>query len=282
MNSTGSIVARYTFTQNIDEPLAMQRSGSTSYYQADALGSVTSLTSSTGSVANTYTYDSFGNVTNSTGSLRNPFLFAGREYDNETSLYFNRARYYNASTGRFISEDPIRFWGGVNFYGYVFNSPANLFDPLGLCGKKSLSVRAPGQSFNDCMRANAGNYSLLGVADFALDANGQIANNFWLGFTPASNTVTNVYNTLTGSLPSLLQTGPRTVTAGMGTVVTYGRRTSSIMSLNLAGTPGGPQGGFPALGSPPSNAARAGKAAAGFLKLAIDTGLFLAEAAGCR
>jgi hypothetical protein len=28
-------------------------------------------------------------------------------------------------------------------------------------------------------------YSVLGAADFALDANGQIANNFWLGFTPA-------------------------------------------------------------------------------------------------
>ncbi len=136
MNSAGSIVARYTFTQNIDEPLAIERSGSTSYYQADALGSVTSLTSSTGSVANTYTYDSFGNVTNSTGSLRNPFFFAGREYDNETSLYFNRARYYSPSTGRFISEDPIRFWGGANFYGYVFNSPTNFVDPFGLCGKQ--------------------------------------------------------------------------------------------------------------------------------------------------
>ncbi len=145
----------------------------------------------------------------------------------------------------------------------------------------TLGVRAPGQSFNDCMKANAGNYSLLGVADFALDANGQIANNFWLGFTPASNTVTNVYNAATGSLTSLLQAGPTIVAAGMGTVVTSGRRTSSIMSLNLSGTPGGPKAGFPALGSAPSNAARAAKAAAGALKLAIDTGFFLAEAVGC-
>jgi hypothetical protein len=145
----------------------------------------------------------------------------------------------------------------------------------------TLGLRAPGQSFNDCMKANAGNYSLLGVADFALDANGKIADNFWLGFTPASNMVTNVYNALTGSLTSLLQAGPTIVTAGMGTAVTSGRRTSSIMSLNLAGTPGGPKGGFPALGSAPSNAARAAKVAAGLFKLAIDTGFFLAEAAGC-
>ncbi len=58
MNSAGSILARYTFTQNIDEPLAMQRSGNTSYYQLDGFGSVTSLSGSTGSVANTYLFSS--------------------------------------------------------------------------------------------------------------------------------------------------------------------------------------------------------------------------------
>jgi hypothetical protein len=144
-----------------------------------------------------------------------------------------------------------------------------------------LGMRAPGQTFNNCMQANAGSYSLLGVADFALNADGQIANNFWLGFTPASNVVSNTYNALTGSLTSLVQAGPTIVGIGMGTTVTYGRRTSSIMSLNLPGTPGGPKGGFPALGSPSSNAAQVGKAAAGALKLAIDAGFFLAEGVGC-
>jgi RHS repeat-associated protein len=145
----------------------------------------------------------------------------------------------------------------------------------------TLGIRAPGQTFNGCMQANAGNYSLLGVADFALNANGQIANNFWLGFTPASNTITNVYNAATGSLTSLLQAGPTVVGAGMGTVVTYGRRTSSIMSLNLSGTTGGPKGGFPALGSAPSNVARAAAKAATYFKLAVDAGFFLAEGVGC-
>ena len=133
MNSTGAILARYTMTRNIDEPLAMVRSSGGGYYEADGLGSITSLSSSTGSIANTYTYDSFGNITNTTGSLRNPFAFAGREYDNESSLYFNRFRYYNAQSGRFISEDPIRFIGGINFYDYVSNSPTILSDSFGLC-----------------------------------------------------------------------------------------------------------------------------------------------------
>jgi YD repeat-containing protein len=83
-NSAGTVVARYSLTGNIDEPLAMLRSSTTSYYNADGLGSVTSLTNSAGAAAQTYTYDSFGNSTNSSGSLTNPFQYTGRESDAET------------------------------------------------------------------------------------------------------------------------------------------------------------------------------------------------------
>ena len=130
-NSSGGVVARYSQTQNIDEPLAMLRSGATSYYHADGLGSVTSLSSAAGSIANTYTYDSFGKLTNSTGSLVNPFRYTARESDTETDLYYYRARYYDQVGGRFVSEDPIRFNGGPNFYTYVNNSPLNFNDPFG-------------------------------------------------------------------------------------------------------------------------------------------------------
>jgi RHS repeat-associated protein len=58
--------------------------------------------------------------------------YTGREWDPETGLYYYRARYYDPKAGRFISEDPIGFGGGVNFYGYVENSPVDLIDPSGL------------------------------------------------------------------------------------------------------------------------------------------------------
>ncbi len=132
-NSSGAAVARYVQTRSIDEPLGMLRGGITSYYEADGVGSVTSLSSATGSVAQTYTYDSFGNLTSSTGTITNPFRYTGREFDAETSLYYYRARYYDISAGRFLSEDPIRYAGGSpNFYHYVFNGPLNLIDPTGL------------------------------------------------------------------------------------------------------------------------------------------------------
>lgn len=131
-NSTGGVVARYSQTQNIDEPLAMLRSAATSYFHADGLGSVTSLSNAAGSIANTYTYDSFGKLTASTGSLVNPFQYTARESDTETGLYYYRARYYDPAAGRFLNEDPAIFDGGINLYGYVLNNPSNFVDPRGL------------------------------------------------------------------------------------------------------------------------------------------------------
>lgn len=50
----------------------------------------TSLTNSAGAVAQSYTYDSFGNTTNSSGSVANPFRYTGRDFDSETGLYYYR------------------------------------------------------------------------------------------------------------------------------------------------------------------------------------------------
>ena len=131
-NSSGTVVARYSQGLNIDEPLAELRSGATSLYQADGLGSITTLSNPAGAVAANYTYDSFGNTIATSGSIVNNFRYTGREWDAETSLYYYRARYYDSGTGRFLSEDPITFGGGINFYRYGGNNPLSGIDPLGL------------------------------------------------------------------------------------------------------------------------------------------------------
>jgi RHS repeat-associated protein len=133
VDNLGNVLARYAQGSEFDEELSELRSGTTSYYQADALGSITSLSNSTGALVSSYAYDSYGNVTASTGTLTNPFQYTGREFDSETGLYYNRARYYDRNSGRFISEDPIGFSGsGPNLYGYVANNPIDLTDPSGL------------------------------------------------------------------------------------------------------------------------------------------------------
>ena len=73
VDAAGLVSVRYTHGQGIDEPLAMIRGGATHYYEADGLGSITSLTDNTGTVAASYTYDAFGTLTASTGSLTNPY-----------------------------------------------------------------------------------------------------------------------------------------------------------------------------------------------------------------
>jgi len=133
-NSGGSAVARYAQAEDLDEPLAMLRSSTASYYEADGLGSITSLSSGAGSLAQTYSYDSFGHQTSSSGSLTNPFQYTAREADSEINLHFYRARFYDSQSGRFLSEDPLA--GGedakLNFYVYASNDPVDRFDPTGL------------------------------------------------------------------------------------------------------------------------------------------------------
>jgi RHS repeat-associated protein len=131
-NASGAVVARYSQGLNIDEPLAMLRSSTTSFCHADGLGSVTFLSNAAGALTQTYTFDSFGKQTATTGSLVNPFEYTGRESDSETGLYYYRARYYDANVGRFIGEDPWGFDAGTNFYRYVRNSPIIFNDPAGL------------------------------------------------------------------------------------------------------------------------------------------------------
>lgn len=58
--------------------------------------------------------------------------YTAREFDPETNLYFYRARFYDPATGRFLSEDPIGFTAGIDFYSYVSNDSTNLIDPKGL------------------------------------------------------------------------------------------------------------------------------------------------------
>ncbi len=131
VDGTGTVLARYSQGPGVDQPLDVFTGGATKYYDADGLGSITSLADISGSLTDTYTTDTFGKTTASSGTTRNPFRYTARDLDSETGLMYYRARYYDPQTGRFVSEDPIGFDAGINFYAYVKNSPVNLVDPTG-------------------------------------------------------------------------------------------------------------------------------------------------------
>lgn len=88
--------------------------------------------------------------------------YTASEFDSESGLYYYRARYYDPSSGRFLSEDPIQFGAGPNFYLYVGNNPINRFDPLGLDWVKNLSDFSSG----------AGSVLSFGLTDLVNDATG--------------------------------------------------------------------------------------------------------------
>jgi RHS repeat-associated protein len=125
---------RYLYGTQIDQVLADEIGFSTNWMLGDNQGSIRDVVDSNGSLINHVVYDSFGKVqsqSNAGYDLR--FGYTGREQDNETGLNYYRARYYDASNGRFISEDPIGFGGrDTNLYRYVRNSPTNFIDPSGL------------------------------------------------------------------------------------------------------------------------------------------------------
>ncbi len=69
---------------------------------------------------------------------------AGGIYDQHTMLTHFGAREYDASTGRWMSKDPIGFAGGSgNLFEYSVNDPVNYFDPSGLKNRTIFILGAP-------------------------------------------------------------------------------------------------------------------------------------------
>ena len=167
LDGNGNIVTEYVHGPGIDEPIAMIRGGQTYYYHTDALGSVIAITDRNRNVVQRYDYNSFGEITYQQDlNFKQPYTYTGREYDQESGLYYYRARYYDAKVGRFISEDPIGLAGGINFYSYVGNNPVNYIDPFGLQKRPPRKPIVPvipippGQTYQICVHNAYGNYLL--------------------------------------------------------------------------------------------------------------------------
>jgi RHS repeat-associated protein len=130
LNGT-TVVANLLVGLGIDEYLIRTDTSGSSHFLSDALGSTVALSDGTGALPTTYTYAPFGAASPSGSVSANAFDYTGRENDG-TGLHYFRARYHHPGLQRFISEDPIRFAGGVNLYAHVLNNPLRWTDPLGL------------------------------------------------------------------------------------------------------------------------------------------------------
>jgi RHS repeat-associated protein len=128
------------------------------FYHCDHLGTPQEITDEAGNIAWQAQYKAWGEakevISKAAGSagFKNPIRFQGQYFDHETGLHYNRYRYYDPETGRFISKDPIGFSGGWNVFTYV-SDPVEWVDLLGLSPSSTLNKALNG-SVGDKMDAH--------------------------------------------------------------------------------------------------------------------------------
>lgn len=151
LNADGTLRADYVWGgQYVDQVVQMRRDTGGGpgfeeyYYHANSMYSVAALTDASGAVVERYSYSSIygeheatdsGGAVVGVGQFKNPWRFQGRRFDEETGLYYFRARYLDPAQGRFVSRDPLGLWGDPgnlgNAYTYASGDPVNRVDPFG-------------------------------------------------------------------------------------------------------------------------------------------------------
>jgi RHS repeat-associated protein len=139
LSGSNVVLTRYVYGDGADQALARIVASGThtgvAYYLTDNLGSVRDIADASMVVQYHADYDGFGNVAEVNPGWGDRVKFTAREYDPDTGLLYNRARWYDSRVGRWLSEDPSQFSGGdANLYRYVRNNPVLLVDPSGLIG----------------------------------------------------------------------------------------------------------------------------------------------------
>ena len=109
----------------------ISNSGTELYLHQDALGSVRSIGNQSGTVVATFTYNSYGGIANSTGTTTSRFGYAGAYTDPETGFLYLDNRYYDPTTGQFLTVDPLEAVTGQP-YAYTNDDPINSTDPSGM------------------------------------------------------------------------------------------------------------------------------------------------------
>ncbi|MBK8702551.1 MAG: RHS repeat-associated core domain-containing protein [Saprospiraceae bacterium] len=99
----------------------------THYYHFDFRGSTVAMTNASANITHAYQYDPFGKIMQQTEADDNRFTFVGKYgvMEEESNLYFMRARYYDPNLGRFLSEDPV--WN-TNLFAYSDGNPVMNID----------------------------------------------------------------------------------------------------------------------------------------------------------
>ena len=155
LGASGNVTGRYLHGASVDEILAEENIASDGKREvlwplADQQGSVRDIvrlgTNGQATVVDHIMYGPYGEkVAETDTAIAHLYGYTGREYDKETGLQYNRARYYDPKLGRWISQDPMSFDAGdTNLYRYVGNEVTTNTDPSGLAPPKKPHSPPPG------------------------------------------------------------------------------------------------------------------------------------------
>jgi RHS repeat-associated protein len=149
LDGSGAIVSRFVYAIGVNVPDYMIKGGVTYRIVKDYLGSPRLVVDiATNIVAQSMSYDAWGNVLADSNPGFQPFGFAGGIYDRDTGLVRFGARDYDPSIARWNFKEPLLFEGGGNFYQYAHQDPLNRFDSNGLNDEP---VPRPGRTDVNCI-----------------------------------------------------------------------------------------------------------------------------------
>lgn len=164
---------REAFCEYVHEeftPVAKFQNFQVQIYHTDYLGTPKEVSGADGNLIWQGNYDEFGKVSEVKKQTEQNIRFQGQYEDAETGLFYNRYRYYDADSGRYINQDPITVLGGLNLYRYGVN-PLMWIDPFGLV-KKTAAAKVPSKPGIYILTDPATNESYVGQG---VDMEGRLA-----------------------------------------------------------------------------------------------------------
>ena len=153
--AAGGPTRSFVYGEHIDEPVVLIDSPGVSeqryYYHTNSLHSVATITNEVTGVVERYGYAAYGSVTicdasgmtigGDVSSIGNRYTFSGRRRDDETGLFYYRARSFDHRQGRFVGRDPVQYTDANNLYQYVLSRPLHASDPTGFATVNTNDIR---------------------------------------------------------------------------------------------------------------------------------------------
>ena len=139
MKTSEGFITKYVYGKGL---IGEESDGTFKTYHFDCRGSTIAITNTSGTVTDTFTYDTYGKLLSRTGTTETPFMYDGRDgvLTDDNGLLYMRARYYSPDMRRFVNSDIIagKISNAItlNRYAYANGNPVSNIDPLGLSAER--------------------------------------------------------------------------------------------------------------------------------------------------